>query len=736
MEETMALFAQLGKDRDLDALIDTARRYEWDRHDPLIRSVVDHPELASARDVAQVRERVTAFSNFHREHPWRVLPPGLLDGPYTIAIQGANGAPICLGSDQLCRHGLIFGGSGSGKTTLVASLVRQFLAQGVKVLVDDYKDDSLRLAATDERFVILDEHAQFNPLQRPVHLSLAEFVALLVDAVAQVYYGGQNLKRYLTAALMQAFRDHEQPCMADLAALIERSIDKRSTFTERDAAHGLLQRLERFGAMYPGMFRCRHGITTDALFNQSLYLPQRVTSEAGQLLLALLVQLLFQHQRGRQHRGGLEYMLILDEGMMTWSAHQTNIDEEPLLASLMTMVRESGIGMIVTSTTAVVAPILQSNAFLQIALNMTSGDDTAAIARTFEMTPEEQHYFATRLQRGQCIIRLGDTWRHPILASFQRDNERKDVTDHEWKSAIERTKQLAQNASRQTEQRAAREGIGGNGQQPTAQATAPSASPPSRVAPVVETPPNTGRHASAIAEEATIAPNVDQGAVPPNERPRVALNKHTTALLHDVADHPYTLCGPAYGRNDLLLAQGDRARGQGERLGLLCATRVTCGRGRGKTGISLALSAEGWRTIDRTPTKGLRGGSSAQHSFCVFELHRRIPGSLIEEYLGAKAVDLAVPYNTKHHEPLLHAVTALNGKTPRLHDGDIIALEVEISSKSQSAIRNATKDAAAGVALTILAVADRQPERLALTLPSNAIVLDVFALLDALRTTP
>jgi len=124
-----------------------------------------------------------------------------------------------------------------------------------------------------------------------------------------------------------------------------------------------------------------------------------------------------------------------------------------------------------------------------------------------------------------------------------------------------------------------------------------------------------------------------------------------------------------------------------------------------------------------------------QHSFCVFELSRRIPGSTIEEYLGTAAVDLAIPFNTDLHEPFYRAIAALTGRTPHMEDGEIIALEVEISAPAKSATRNAVKNLAAGVALTILAIDDRQPERLALNLPSNTLVVDVYALLDVLRST-
>ena len=251
-----------------------------------------------------------------------------------------------------------------------------------------------------------------------------------------------------------------------------------------------------------------------------------------------------------------------------------------------------------------------------------------------------------------------------------------------------------------------------------------------------QVPSNAQRGVEELAEGIKRASNRSPDATASNTlRPRVAVNKHTTALLHDVGTHPFTLCVQAYERCGLLLAQGDRARGQGERLGLLCATRVTSGRGRGKTGVSLSLSAEGQRVIG-TSTKGLRGGSSVQHSFCVFELHRRITGSLIEEYLGSKAVDLAIPFDTEQHETFYRSISALTGTTPRLSDGDVIAIEVEITGGKRSAERNAAKNQEAGVALTIIAIDHKAPERLAASLPSNTLVVDVYTLLDALRSTP
>jgi hypothetical protein len=247
-----------------------------------------------------------------------------------------------------------------------------------------------------------------------------------------------------------------------------------------------------------------------------------------------------------------------------------------------------------------------------------------------------------------------------------------------------------------------------------------------------QTPPEPQQRDTAPRAIATATPTppVLPPATPPQER--VALGAHTARLLADVAEHPYTLCTPSYRRCHLRLSEGERAREQAQGLQFLRADRVTTGRGRGKTGISIHLTTAGWAWLGTTPTKGLRGGSSPQHSFCTFELARRIPEARIEEALGTgKSIDLCIPFSIDQHEHVYRAISALTGKTPHLREGEIIAIEIDLSLKS--ARRNATKNAAAGIALTILAINHRTPEDLAHVLPPNATVVDVYALLDALK---
>jgi hypothetical protein len=218
---------------------------------------------------------------------------------------------------------------------------------------------------------------------------------------------------------------------------------------------------------------------------------------------------------------------------------------------------------------------------------------------------------------------------------------------------------------------------------------------------------------------------------PLNMPRRIALNKHTAAILADVGENPLTLTTPCFGRCNLRLSEGERAKATVTNLGFLESFKVRTGCGRGKTGQAMRLTPSGWAWLDRKPPKGTRGGDSVQHEFLVRQLARLIARSTIET-LGA---DLVNPYNAEEHEHLHHALETLSATTIALNTGDLIALEVECSRPDITAARNVTRDA--GFALTVIATLQQDLASLQRRMPHNdrVVIVDVLRLLDALRTT-
>jgi hypothetical protein len=704
----VALLVRSVDPRELAQLRSICDRLELERHDPIVETLrsidPDHPAIGDAEAVQIVRDRVRTYVEFHREHPYRVMPPDATSGPLTIGVQHANGAPIRRRLEHFAQHLGIFAATGFGKTTLLASVLPQLLHAGVHLIIVDRKDDTRALAAKDQRFLILHPEIACNIIQQPKGISRAEHIATLIACFARAFFGGEHLKQVLTDALHQAFAQHDQPALADVMAILQTMGAKGDTFSRRDAITGVILRLQRFAALCPGMYHARAGLTLDDLFTHSLYLPVTTATEASEFAVTFLIHDLLFHQRHAQRRGGLAYMIVLDEGLSTWNAHASNIDRQPLLSYVQSMVREYAIGMIVTSTSVqLLDPLLKANLGTQIVMNLTSAAESSEIARTFGLSPEEHDYLNTQLVRGECIIKLADDWRHPILATFPRSTTEKFVSTSDWSAAIERTDRLAQRQAL-----AAREGIESNRQPTPSQTPAPSSSPPARVAPVVEK---------------------SEQKIPPNPSRRVALNKHAAELLQYAADHLLTPTTAAYDRLGVHYTIGDRAKQLDLNLGLLEAHKVRIGTGRGKTASILRLTPAGWAWLGRKPPKGTRGGDSVAHQYYVLQLSRLLARSTIET-LGA---DLVIPYNTNEHEQLHRVLETLGATALALNDGDTIAIEVECSRPEITAPRNVARDT--GFTLTVIAVLGGTTKVPMVVPTDRVLVVDVLRLLDALRAT-
>jgi hypothetical protein len=711
----VALLVRSVDPRELAQLRRICDRLELERHDPIVETLrsidPEHPAIGDAEALQIVRDRIRPYLEFHREHPYRVMPPDATSGPLTIGVQRANGAPIRRRLEHFAQHLGIFAATGFGKTTLVASILPQLLNAGVHLIIVDRKDDTRALAAKDERFLILHSDIACNIIQQPHGISRAEHIATLIACFARAFFGGEHLKQVLTDALQQAFAQLEQPSLADALAILQTMGAKGDTFSRRDAVTGVMLRLQRFAALCPGMFHTRVGLTLDDLFTHSLYVPITTATEASEFAVTFLIHDLLFFQRHAQRRGGLAYVIVLDEGLSTWNAHASNIDRQPLLSYVQSMVREYAIGMIVTSTSVqLLDPLLKANLGTQIVMNLTSAAESSEIARTFGLSPEEHDYLNTQLVRGECIIKLADDWRHPMLATFPRTTTEKSVSTSDWSAAIERTNHLAQRRASAT-----REGIASTGQPTPPQKSAPSPSPPSRVAPVVK--------------EAKTSSNTSQEELPSNTSRRVALNKHCTLIMDDVCENHLTLTTPCFLRCGLRFSEGERAKNTLTNLGFIESFKVRTGVGRGKVGQAMRLSSSGRAWLGKKPTKSTKGGDSVQHEFFVQHLSRLIPHSSIET-LGA---DLVVPWTIAEHTRLRRALEALSARIISLNVGDLIAIEVECSRPELTGPRNVARDA--GFALTVIAILGGTQKVHAVVPTDRVLVIDVLRLFDALRTT-
>jgi hypothetical protein len=690
----MALLLRAVDPRELARLRTISDHLALEAHDPAIATTLgaidpEYPSPGDAAALQMVRDRLRSYLEFHREYPFRVMPTTATSGVLTLAVQRANTAPVRRTLEHVAQHLGIFGATGFGKTTLLAGLLPQLLNAGVRLIVVDRKDDTRALAARDERFLILHPEVALNIIQQPNGVSRAEHISTIVTCFARAFFGGEHLKQVLTDALQQAFAQHEQPSLADVLAVLQRMSAKGDTFTRRDAIAGVSLRLQRFAALYPGLFQTRAGLTLDDLFTHSLYLPITTASEASEFTITFLIHELLFHQRRHQRRGGLAHVLVLDEGLSAWTAHANNIDRQPLLSYVQSMVREYGIGMIVTSTSVqLLDPLLKANLGTQIVMNLTSAAESSEIARTFGLTTEEHEFLNTRLVRGECIIKLADEWRHPILATFPRSTSEKSVSASEWQAVLERTNLLAQRRAL-----AAREEVASTTLPTPAPAPALSSSPPARVAPVVEQ------------------------TTPPNETSTVSLNERERKILTYIGQRGVLLVTELDAELHLHAMQESRTRKNLRALGLIEEHRIVTRAGRGGTSIALTLTRKAHEEL-RIARPHLGKGGPA-HRYYLRELRDRL-GATLEVH----EVDAVLTYDSARHEHLAHALGIA------LNTGDTIAIEIEVSNPRITAPAITTRTT--GYAHVVIATLPQHVDRLRTTHPA-AHVINVLDLLDEVR---
>ena len=122
------------------------------------------------------------------------------------------------------------------------------------------------------------------------------------------------------------------------------------------------------------------------------------------------------------------------------------------------------------------------------------------------------------------------------------------------------------------------------------------------------------------------------------------------------------------------------------------------------------------------------------------ELASILTKSTVEATVGTKSVDLILPYNAATHSALTEFLAANSEDTVALNDGDVLAIEVEISNPDRTIPSNAAKNREAGIVTTVVAVLPKSIAE-AMTviaglepgLRSTLVLVDVLRLLDHVR---
>jgi len=343
--------------------------------------------------------------------------------------------------------------------------------------------------------------------------------------------------------------------------------------------------------------------------------------------------------------------------------------------------------------------VLKSNTYTYAALPVANGKETDDVASILHLRPPEREYYSTKLTHGEVIIRLGDRWREPILASFPPPTHDKIIEAETWDAARARTN-----------------------------AHAP------RPIPVPE--PSTTRAAADAPEPAADTTTTALG-----------LSIADEALMRAIAKETIPTVTAAYKAANLPAQVGDRARNKIEALGLITRSPIVASAGKGGAAVGLQLTDKGYERLNIKPPHLTRGGGSAQHLYLVVNISKHLKGAMVETTLGehgngGKSIDIILRITPENAERVAHLTDTFhtfNEEPITPAEGDLVAIEIETTHTT--AANNAIKNLAVGVAFNITATMPKAVEKtkqaLLKALPtaalSRVVVADALELLEALK---
>lgn len=629
----------------------------------------------------QLQHVVASYRSFHEQYPFLVAPPGTLNtGAFRTPLrQLADDQPLALTERELTEHVGIFGRSGGGKTTCVHHFAHEAYRHGLDVVTIDGKDDERSFPMVYPDTIIIEKNTPLPLLEPPSWLSLAEARPQLIRPLKHTMWGGEGLQQAATESHAHTLERHDRPSVADWRDEVRRLAHKGDTYLRRDRCEGLALRLDRLIEQYPGIGKTRifDGIPLELLCTRSVYFGFGLHTEVEDFLTQWLLELRFSYNRAHDRRA-LNTFVLLDESNLL--VHDRTIAEQAPLVTTFPLLREFGISVALTAANYQAVPLpIRSSLYLQIAMNLTDAKEANDIARTFGFTEPQRAYLDTKLTRGICIAKLGDQWKHPILARVEPITITKTVDPTAWRAALQRTNALARSAPPVLVTAAAREGV--TGQQPALPA-------PPRLLPAAGHP--------------ELSLNT-----------RIALNTNEEKLLRFIGEHRVVLTTECDLHPQLLI----RAKKKLLMLGLITQAKITARAGRGGQASALGLTPSGCAWLNLSP--GGAGGGGLQHQYLVRKLLETIPGAQREVSLDGKRVDVLVTYTSEH--AWMTSVTGI-----AFRDSDHVGIEVELSDPTKRS--NIEKNRIAGVTHTIVAVLPQQLAR-ARAAVRDATVLNIFDLL-------
>ena len=331
--------------------------------------------------------------------------------------------PFFLKSDRLKEHILIAGRSGSGKTNLTFVLMEGIMARGIKVLALDWKRGYRDLLALHPQLRVYTvgrniSPLRFNPLIPPPGCEPHIWIKLIVDVIANSYFGGEGVISLLVAGLDHLYSqagifDNTQthwPTIQQLLAWLRTvKLKGRAAMWQASAERILLaMTYGEFGAVLNTQDN-RH---VAELLDHNVVLEMDGLSGSSDrtMFSEALTLYLYRYRLGQGPQDRLTNIIILEEAH-NLLLKKTSEAKESILETSIRMVRQYGLGYVfVDQSASLLSKVAFANSYATIALSQKLRCDVQTISSAMNLTDEQKEALNT-LEIGTTVIRLADE--HP-----------------------------------------------------------------------------------------------------------------------------------------------------------------------------------------------------------------------------------------------------------------------------------------------------------------------------------
>ncbi len=347
-----------------------------------------------------------------------------------ISYAGRQMYPFFLKSPRLKEHILIAGRSGSGKTNLTFVLMEGIIRKGIKVLALDWKrgyrdlmdlHPELRVYTVGRDISPL----RFNPLIPPPGCEPHIWIKLIVDVIANAYFGGEGVISLLVAGLDHLYsrtgvfdQQHTHwPTIQDLLAWLRTvKLKGRAAMWQASAERILLaMTYGEFGAVLNTQDNSHEVELMD--HNVVLEMDGLSGSSDRTMFSEALTLYLYRYRLARGPQKRLTNVIIIEEAH-NLLLRKASEQKESILETSIRMVRQYGLGYVfVDQSASLLSKVAFANSYATIALSQKLRSDVQTISGAMNLTDEQKQALNT-LSVGTAVVRLADEHPEPFLVKI------------------------------------------------------------------------------------------------------------------------------------------------------------------------------------------------------------------------------------------------------------------------------------------------------------------------------